>query len=184
MRRRRGAVMALFSRPPGACGGRASARRPRALADRLRLRVLRCEVVHAIWGPPGGPSSGSRWWVRAGLAAGLVEGQAGVEVGLEVSKDGCNLVRSGSFSHGSLPGSLPVVRFPLRLDQILGAGHAGVFRLLACLLDGVGKSSPTRSCLIWPNAVTIRSDTAGRLRGRDGCVLATDCPEPLPCSRC
>jgi hypothetical protein len=46
----------------------------------------------------------------------LVDVQAGVEVGLEVAKDGCNLVRSGSLSHESLLGSLPVVRFPLRLD--------------------------------------------------------------------
>src|SRR5271168_5403783 len=69
----------------------------------------------------------------AGLAAGLVEGQAGVEVGLEASKDGCNLVRSGSFSHGSLPGSLPVVRFPLRLDQVLG-GRPVVHDELAILV--------------------------------------------------
>ncbi len=34
----------------------------------------------------------------------------------EIAEDGRDLVRSGSFSHGSLPGSLPVVRFPLRLD--------------------------------------------------------------------
>ena len=57
----------------------------------------------------------------AGLAASLVDVQAGVEVGLELSKDGCNLVWSRAFSHGSLPGSLPVVRFPLRLDQVLGS---------------------------------------------------------------
>src|SRR4051794_38332166 len=55
-----------------------------------------------------------------GLTAGLVDVQAGVEIGLEVAEDGRDLVRSGSFSHGSLPGSLPVVRFPLRLDQVLG----------------------------------------------------------------
>jgi hypothetical protein len=41
---------------------------------------------------------------EAGLAAGLVETQAGIEVGLRIAKDGCNLVRSGSLSHGSLPG--------------------------------------------------------------------------------
>src|SRR5437868_13233141 len=56
----------------------------------------------------------------AGLAARLVDVQAGVEVGLDLAEDGRDLVRSGSFSHGSLPGSLPVVRFPLRLDQVLG----------------------------------------------------------------
>jgi len=39
---------------------------------------------------------------------------------LEVAEDSRDLVRSGSFSHESLPGSLPVVRFPLRLDQVLG----------------------------------------------------------------
>jgi len=39
---------------------------------------------------------------------------------LDFTKDLGDLVRSGSFSHGSLPGSLPVVRFPLRLDQLLG----------------------------------------------------------------
>src|SRR3954471_8720010 len=74
-----------------------------------------------------------RWWVLleglpavvgglsdAGLAAGLVEVQAGVEVGLDLEEDRGDAVRSWSFSHGSLPGSLPVVRSPLRLDQVLG----------------------------------------------------------------
>ena len=55
-----------------------------------------------------------------GLAAGMVDVQAGVEIGLEVAEDSRDLVRSGSFSHESLPGSLPVVRFPLRLDQVFG----------------------------------------------------------------
>jgi len=43
---------------------------------------------------------------------------------LEVAEDSRDLVRSGSFSHESLPGSLPVVRFPLRLDQVLGGRPA------------------------------------------------------------
>src|SRR3954468_16254238 len=60
----------------------------------------------------------------AGLAAGVVDIQAGIEVSLEIAEDRRDLVRPGSFSHGSLPGSLPVVRFPLWLDQVLGAGHA------------------------------------------------------------
>ena len=64
-------------------------------------------------------------FVVAGLAAGLIDVQAGVEVGLEVAENGRDLVRSGSFSHGSLPGSLPVIRFPLRLDQILGGRPVG-----------------------------------------------------------
>src|SRR5208337_3837188 len=50
----------------------------------------------------------------------MVDVQAGVEISLEVAEDSRDLVRSGSFSHESLPGSLPVVRFPLRLDQVLG----------------------------------------------------------------
>src|SRR4051812_28516141 len=56
----------------------------------------------------------------AGLAAGLVDVQAGIKVGLDLAEDLGDLVRSGSFSHGSLPGCLPVVRFPLRPDQVLG----------------------------------------------------------------
>jgi hypothetical protein len=55
------------------------------------------------------------------LAAGLVDVQSGVEIGLELAEGLGNLSRSGSFSHGSLSGSLPVVRFPLRLDQVLGS---------------------------------------------------------------
>src|SRR5205814_8085825 len=70
----------------------------------------------------------------AGLAAGLVEVQAGVEVGLEVAEDGRDLVRSGSFSHGSLPGSLPVIRFPLRLDQVLGGRPMLLIILILMLL--------------------------------------------------
>jgi hypothetical protein len=59
----------------------------------------------------------------------MADVQAGVEVGLEVAEDGRDLVRPGSFSHGSLPGSLPVVRFPLRLDQVLGGRpHRGGHR--------------------------------------------------------
>src|SRR4051812_795354 len=65
----------------------------------------------------------------AGLAAGVVDIQAGIEVGLEVAEDRRDLVRPGSFSHGSLPGSLPVVRFPLWLDQDLGAGQGVEFQL-------------------------------------------------------
>ena len=61
-----------------------------------------------------------------GPAAGMADVQAGVEVGLEVAEDGRDLVRSGSFSHGSLPGSLPIVRFPLRLDQVVGQATPGV----------------------------------------------------------
>ena len=49
--------------------------------------------------------------------------QAGVKVGLDLTDDLGDLVRSGSFSPGSLPGSLPVLRFPLRLDQVFGAGY-------------------------------------------------------------
>src|SRR4051794_35079576 len=77
----------------------------------------------------------------AGLAARLVDVQAGVEVGLDVAEDRGDAVRSRSFSHGSLPGSLPVVRLPLRLDQVLG-GRPGpedpaVFR--RCLPPGLGR---------------------------------------------
>ena len=106
----------VFSRPPGACGGRAPARRRRAWAfaspsvQHCSLRWILLEGLPAV---VGGRSD-------AGLAAGLVDVQAGVEVGLDVAEDRGDPVRSGSFSHGSLPGSLPVVRFPLRLDQVLG----------------------------------------------------------------
>src|SRR4051812_39762993 len=68
----------------------------------------------------------------AGLAAGVVDIQAGIEVGLEVAEDRRDLVRPGSFSHGSLPGSLPVVRFPLWLDQDLGGRPPHVFSSLFC----------------------------------------------------
>src|SRR3954451_4056154 len=61
----------------------------------------------------------------AGLAARLVDVQPGVEVGLDIAEDRGDAVRSWSFSHGSLPGSLPVVRFPLRLDQVLGGRPDG-----------------------------------------------------------
>ena len=70
-----------------------------------------CHPVTNGLRPPSAPSR---------LPAGLVEVQAGVEVGLEVAEDGHALVQSGSFSQGSLPGCLPVIRFPLRLDQVLG----------------------------------------------------------------
>src|SRR5262245_48892147 len=57
----------------------------------------------------------------AGLPAGMVDVQAVVEVGLEVAEDSRDLVRSGSFSHGSLPGSLPVVRiWELVRSRIIG----------------------------------------------------------------
>jgi hypothetical protein len=60
----------------------------------------------------------------AGLAARLVDAQPGVEVGLEVAEDRGDAVRSRWISHGSLPGSLPVVRLPLRLDQLWGGRPA------------------------------------------------------------
>jgi hypothetical protein len=40
----------------------------------------------------------------AALAAGLVDVQSGVQVGLNLADDRGDLVRSGSLSHGSLPG--------------------------------------------------------------------------------
>ena len=68
----------------------------------IRYRVL-LEGLPAVVGGGSDP----------GLAAGMVDVQAGVEISLEVAEDSRDLVRSGSFSHESLPGSLPVVRFPL-----------------------------------------------------------------------
>jgi hypothetical protein len=56
----------------------------------------------------------------ASLTAGLADVQARVKVGLELTENLGDLVRFWRFSQGSLPGSLPVVRFPLRLDQLLG----------------------------------------------------------------
>jgi len=43
---------------------------------------------------------------------------------LELAEGFGNPFSSRSFSHESLPGSLPVVRFPLRLDQLLGGRPA------------------------------------------------------------
>ena len=83
----------------------------------------------------------------AGLAAGLVDVQAGVEVGLEVAEDGGDLVRSGSFSHGSLPGSLPVVRFPLRLDQVLGGRPTPFSAQTAAKVIGWDNKTVSEYCL-------------------------------------
>jgi hypothetical protein len=54
-------------------------------------------------------------------------------VGLEAgdSQRKPDLSRSGSFSHGSLPGSLGVVRFPFRLDPVFRGGP-GLMSSLSC----------------------------------------------------
>src|SRR5208337_4648184 len=120
MSRRRGAVMAFFQ------GLLEHAAVERQLGDQeLESADLGFEFCYAklfirygvlLEGLPAVVGGGS----DPGLAAGMVDVQAGVEIGLEVAEDSRDLVRSGSFSHESLPGSLPVVRFPLRLDQVLG----------------------------------------------------------------
>src|SRR5690349_6280842 len=111
MRRRRAAVVVFFQ------GLLEHAAVERQLGDQeLEPSDLGLEFGHAksflrygvlLEGLPAVVGGGS----DAGLAAGLADVQAGVEVGLEIAEDGRDLVRSGSSSHGSLPGSLPVVRF-------------------------------------------------------------------------
>ena len=104
----------------------------------------------------------------AGLAAGLVGVQAGVEVGLELARRILAIWSgSGRFSHGSLPGSLPVVRFPLRLDQLLGgrpverramSGFPPAHRLSPSLRGVPRRARPWRrwACRACPNFRTLR----------------------------
>jgi len=57
---------------------------------------------------------------------------------LELAEGFGNPFSSRSFSHESLPGSLPVVRFPLRLDQLLGGRPV----VVQSPLEGLGVFTP------------------------------------------
>src|SRR5271165_4698327 len=93
----------------------------------------------------------------------MVDVQAGVEIGLEVAEDSRDLVRSGSFSHESLPGSLPVVRFPLRLDQVLGGRPITLF--YCCFFPRLGSTAEVPRGATWLGWRVTRGIRIGLNRG-------------------